>query len=141
MHIRPMTHADVPHLASLILAAFWDEPLYHYLFAKFHDYPEDFRRMQILRLKKLLVTPGSYNFVAVDDSKEVNGSREEGRIMGFAIFQYTPGKGSYDERARKRMKDSGFNSKEAKRYKNTFLNHQLLTFKFQPNQTMSCLPD
>ncbi|KAH7377796.1 acyl-CoA N-acyltransferase [Pyrenochaeta sp. MPI-SDFR-AT-0127] len=104
MHIRPLSRSDIPRVAAIALAAFEKDELYTFLYPRLQDYPDDFRRYQLISLRSRFVRLGCHGYVAVTDRDE---------IMGYAFFQRVAGPDAADaKKAQRWIQDSWLNKLE-----------------------------
>jgi hypothetical protein len=67
MHIRSLTREDLPQLKEITFETFKNDAMYSYLQPKLKDYPDDFRRVAMIRFRTRIVSVGQHGFVAVTD--------------------------------------------------------------------------
>ncbi|KAF2736053.1 acyl-CoA N-acyltransferase [Polyplosphaeria fusca] len=110
MFIRPITRADLPEVAAITHAAFWDDSVYQYMQPRQHLYPDDVRRQQVLRLRLRLARSDCHGFVMVTEESDANW-KGRSEVAGFAFLERH---GGNDENAQKWNNDSWF--KKLERY-------------------------
>jgi hypothetical protein len=105
MHIRPITRADLPRVTEITYETFKTDEMYTYLQPNMGKYPDDSRRVMMVRLRSRIVGVGQIGLVAVTDEGDSswNGRPE---IAGYAYYIRL----GNDEGAKRWQADSLFKS-------------------------------
>ncbi|KAF1973898.1 acyl-CoA N-acyltransferase [Bimuria novae-zelandiae CBS 107.79] len=126
MRVRSLTRDDLPAVADIAFHAFEKDEFFGWLNPGRDKYPDDLRRSQKILMRRRLVTPGQYGYVAETEEGDEDWTGKS-EILGFAFYSRSVG----DEAAKRWRADTLFNKFERKLlaweewYHDKFLNRAL----------------
>ncbi|KAF9878694.1 GNAT family protein [Colletotrichum karsti] len=87
MHIRAVTHADIPAITDIGDTAFIDAELNVYLYPYRREFPESWRARMVRSTQLSLAKPGTHTFVCVtDDEDPTDWPRNQ--VVGYARWDW-----------------------------------------------------
>ena len=87
MHTRPATRADLPSLLNISYQANLDDEVNALLWPHRAAYPSAYRNILLQRLRRRLVTPGSYPVVAFADAPAGPDDPPASTVLGYAVWE------------------------------------------------------
>jgi len=105
MHIRPLIRGDLPDVKEITFQTFKNDEMYTYLQPNFNKYPDDVRRVMMIRLRTRAVGVGQIGLVAVTDEGDSSWTGRP-EIAGYAFITRL----GNDEGAKRWQTDSLFKS-------------------------------
>jgi hypothetical protein len=105
MHIQELTRGDLPKVKEITFQTFKNDEMYTYLHPNLNQYPDDLRRIMMIRLRTRIVGVGQIGLVAVTDEGD-NSWTGRPEIAGYAYLIRL----GNDEGAKRWQTDSLFRS-------------------------------
>lgn len=90
MHVRPLTRADLPGVATVFCEAFADDNLTKFRLPHRYEYPLAWRAVAIAKQHTMLTRPGAWGLVCVSDAADRDSTLPEGTVVGYCWWARFP---------------------------------------------------